>query len=294
MAVVLSFGISIFYSTCTTIEALGYNVDIGRSMESISNLLNLDNKTAIVTGGAKGIGSAIAYRLAEAGANVLIADMDETGVQKTAQEINEKGLSALGIKVDVSKESDIDDMLNTAKTKFNSIDILVNNAGIYPSKLIKEMAIEDFEKVISVNLKSVFMTIKKVAEVMKNQGGGKIINVTSIDAIHPSMTGLAHYDASKHGEWGLIKNAALEYADDKIWINAIAPGGIATPGVAAMTQGASNEQMAEQTKIFMDRIPMHRMGDPDEIAKVALFLASNMSSYMTGEQIVVDGGVLLR
>jgi len=266
----------------------------GGYMELNKDLLNLNGKAAIVTGGAKGIGSAIAYRLAEAGASVMVADLDEEAASKCAQDLTSKGWKAISLKVDVSVESDIENMINTTKDHFGSVDILVNNAGIYPSKLIKDMSLDDFEKVIHTNLRSVFLSIKKTAELMKTQGGGKIINVTSIDAIHPSMAGLAHYDSSKHGEWGLTKNAALEYAEDKIWINAIAPGGIATPGVAAMSQGSNAEQMAEQTKLFMDKIPMHRMGDADEIAKVALFLASNMSSYMTGEQIVVDGGVLLR
>ena len=273
---------------------MAYNDYVGGYIESNKELLNLTGKAAIVTGGAKGIGSAIAYRLAEAGASVLIADIDEEAASKCAQDLNINGWKAISLKVDVSIEGDIDNMINTTKDQFGSVDILVNNAGIYPSKLIKDMSLDDFEKVIHTNLRSVFLSIKKTAEIMKNQGGGKIINVTSIDAIHPSMAGLAHYDASKHGEWGLTKNAALEYAEDKIWINAIAPGGIATPGVAAMSQGASAEQMTEQTDAFLGKIPMHRIGDADEIAKVALFLASDMSSYMTGEQLVVDGGVLLR
>jgi 2-deoxy-D-gluconate 3-dehydrogenase len=155
------------------------------------------------------------------------------------------------------------------------------------------MSKEDFERVINVNLRSTFLTTKHVAEVMKPQGGGKIINITSIDALHPSMVGLAHYDASKHGMWGFTKNSALELAEHKIWVNAIAPGGITTPGVASMSQGATAEQMAASTEIFMSKIPMHRMGEPDEIGMVALFLASDMASYMTGEQIVVDGGALL-
>jgi 2-deoxy-D-gluconate 3-dehydrogenase len=144
-----------------------------------------------------------------------------------------------------------------------------------------------------VNLRSIFLTTRYTAEVMKRQGGGTIINVTSIDALHPSMVGLAHYDASKHGAWGFTKNSALELAQYNIRINAIAPGGIATPGVAAMSEGASTGQMAKSTENFLAKIPMHRMGEPDEIGKAALFLASDMSSYMTGSQIVVDGGALL-
>ena len=262
-------------------------------MKQLQELLNLKGKSAIVTGGAKGIGYGIAYRLAEAGANVLIADLDEGTANNTAQEFVSKGWVAEAIKVDVSDEQAVKNMLDNCREKFGSVDILVNNAGIYPSESVSQMSAEDFEKVMHVNLRSVFLTTKYVAEIMKEQGGGKIINISSIDAIHPSMVGLAHYDASKHGVWGFTKNSALELAEHKIWVNAIAPGGIATPGATAGSQVVSSEQMADITKTFLAKIPMHRMGEPDDIGMVALFLASDMSSYMTGEQIVVDGGVLL-
>jgi 2-deoxy-D-gluconate 3-dehydrogenase len=268
-------------------------VDKAESMKQLKTLLNLDNKAAIVTGGAKGIGYGIAYRLAEAGAKVLIADMDEATAQKTAKELNGKGWAAEAIKTDVSSEDDVKTMIAACQEKFGSVDILVNNAGIYPPDPIADMTEAEFDRVVHVNLRSVFLTTKYAGEVMKQQKGGNIINITSIDALHPSMVGLAHYDASKHGMWGFTKNSALELAEHNIRVNAIAPGGIATPGVAAMSKGASAEQMAASTKAFMAKIPMHRMGEPDEIGMVALFLASDMSSYMTGSQIVVDGGALL-
>jgi len=262
-------------------------------MKELKDLLNLSGKSAIVTGGAKGIGKGIAYRLAEAGASVLVADMDESAAQATAQEFVGKGWKAEAFKVDVADEEAVKAMLATCKDKFGSVDILVNNAGIYPPAPLAQMTAEQFERVMHVNLRSVFLTTKYAAEIMKLQGGGRIINITSIDALHPSMVGLAHYDASKHGLWGFTKNSALELAESKIWVNAIAPGGISTPGVAAMSQGASAERMAASTKAFMTKIPMHRMGEPDEIGMVTLFLASEMSAYMTGSQIVVDGGALL-
>jgi 2-deoxy-D-gluconate 3-dehydrogenase len=262
-------------------------------MKSLSELLNLSGKAAIVTGGAKGIGYGICYRLAEAGASVLVADLDDEAAKKTAGELTEKGYKAEAFKVDVSSEDDVEVMIQTCKQKFGSVDILVNNAGIYPPAPLAQMSEDDFERVMHVNLRSVFLTTKYVAEVMEQQGGGKIINITSIDALHPSMVGLAHYDASKHGLWGFTKNSALELAEHNITVNAIAPGGIATPGVAAMSQGASAEQMEASTKAFMAKIPMHRMGEPDEIGTVALFMASDMSAYMTGSQVVVDGGALL-
>lgn len=262
-------------------------------MKPIDKLLDLSGKTAIVTGGAKGIGYGIAYRLAEAGAKVLIADMDGKAAENSAQELGEKGWVSASINTDVSVEDDVKKMIAVCQEKFGSVDILVNNAGIFPPSPVAQMTKDDFDKVMNVNLRSVFLATKYASELMKEKGGGKIINITSIDALHPSMVGLAHYDASKHGVWGFTKNSALELAEHKIWVNAIAPGGIATPGVAAMSQGASAEQMAESTKAFMAKIPMHRMGDADEIGMVALFLASDMSAYITGSQIVVDGGALL-
>src|SRR5665213_207608 len=250
-------------------------------MKSIQELMDLSSQATIVTGGAKGIGYGISYRLAEAGAKVLVADLDEETAEKTAQELTSKGWSAAAIKVDVSNEDDVKRMLATCQQLFGSVDILVNNAGIYPAEPVSQMTAEDFEKVMHVNLRSVFLTTKYVAEIMKSQGGGKIINISSVDALHPSMIGLAHYDASKHGVWGFTMNAALELAEHKIWVNAIAPGSVTTPGTTASSQGASaeqTEQMEAMTKMFLAKIPMHRMGDPDEIAMVALFLASDMSS----------------
>lgn len=265
-------------------------------MEPVKELLNLSGKSVIVTGGAKGIGLGIASRLAEAGAKVLIADIDEAAAIQAAKEFEEKGWTAASVKVDVSDEASVKAMIERCCSEFGSLDILVNNAGIYPPVPVAQMSREQFEKVMHVNLRSVFLTTKYSAEIMKERGGGRIINITSIDALHPSMVGLAHYDASKHAVWGFTKNSALELAEHKIWVNAVAPGGIATPGTQAMQAAApptDAETLQKQTEAFMAKIPMHRMGEPDEIGKVVLFLASDMSSYMTGEQIVVDGGALL-
>jgi 2-deoxy-D-gluconate 3-dehydrogenase len=262
-------------------------------MKSLQDLLNLKDKTAIVTGGAKGIGYGISYRLAEAGARVMMADLDETAGQEASKELTDKGWRAETTKVDVSNEEDVKRMISTCQEKFGSVDILVNNAGIYPSTPIAQMTADQFDKVIQVNLRSVFLTTKYVAELMKQHGGGKIINISSIDALHPSSVGLAHYDASKHGIWGFTKNAALELAEHQIWVNAIAPGGIVTPGSSVANPNIPPDQVAALTQAFLAKIPMHRLGQPDDIGLVALFLASDMSNYMTGEQVVVDGGALL-
>jgi len=265
---------------------------------SINKLLNLSGKTAIVTGGAAGIGLGIVHRLAEADANVVIADYDQQEAEKVLKETFPLKLNLKAVRTDVSSEEDVKNLVKETVIAFGSIDILVNNAGIFPLVLLSGLTVQDFEKIININLKGIVLCTKYVSEQMIKQGrGGKIINITSIDALHPSMVGLAIYDASKHGVWGFTKNVALELAPHKIWVNAIAPGGIATPGVQKMQANAPKpkaEDLNKPTADPMAGVPMHRMGEPDEIGKVALFLASEMSSYMTGSQIVVDGGFLLK
>ncbi len=263
----------------------------------LQKLLDLTGKTAIVTGGAIGIGYGISYRLAEAGANVVIANRTADEGEKSTQKLSDNGFRVKAIGTDVSNEEEVRQLVENTASIYGSVDILVNNAGIYPSLPVSKMSLQDFEKVIGVNLKGVFLTTKYVSEQMIKQGkGGKIINITSIDALHPSSIGLAHYDASKHGVWGFTKNVALELAPHKIWVNAVAPGGIITEGVRRMQSehpATANIDMTKVMEAFLAKIPMHRMGESDDIGKVALFLASDMSSYMTGTQIVVDGGVLL-
>jgi 2-dehydro-3-deoxy-D-gluconate 5-dehydrogenase len=259
-------------------------------MKALHELLDLSGRVAIVTGSAKGIGQGIAYRLGEAGATVIVADIDYSAARRTAQDLIDAGGIALAWKVDVSSEAEIQAMMTEIEAEYGSVDILVNNAGIYPSMPVADMTERLFDRVMRVNLRSVFLATKHAAEVMRRHGGGKIINITSIDALHPSMVGLAHYDASKHGEWGFTKNSALELAKDNITVNAIAPGGIITPGT---TDPDASADLSAGIETFLAKIPMHRMGVPDEIGTVALFLASEMSSYMTGAQIVVDGGALL-
>jgi len=257
---------------------------------TIAELVDLTGKTAIVTGGSMGIGCGIVERLHEAGAQVLIADIDLDAGIEVAERLNTvRSGSAFAVQTDVSRRADIDAMVTAAVERFGGLDILVNNAGIYPFAPFLEMDPELFERVLRVNLFSVFAAMQAAAKQMIAQGrGGKIINVSSIDALHPSMVGLAHYDASKHGVWGLTKNVALELAEHEITVNALAPGAIATPGASS---GTVDPEMLHETEA---RIPMHRMGLPDDMGRVALFLASGLSSYLTGSQIVADGGMLLR
>lgn len=262
-------------------------------IKSLNQLLDLTDKVAIVTGGSLGIGYGICYRLAEAGAKVVVVSRNEVEVKKAVDNITASNFQAFGVKGDVSIETDVQNIVEQTLAKYGDIDILVNNAGIFPLSLLKDLTVETFDKTIAINLRGVFLMTKYVSEQMKKQGkGGKIINITSIDALHPSITGLSHYDASKHGVWGFTKNVAKELAEYNIWVNAVAPGGVMTPGVASM-QGSDTKFVEDSGHIDSDA-PMKRMGTPDEIAKVVLFLASDMSSYMTGSQVVVDGGSLLK
>jgi 2-dehydro-3-deoxy-D-gluconate 5-dehydrogenase len=259
---------------------------------SIQKNMDLDGKTAIVTGGAVGIGLGIVYRLAEAGANVVIADIDGKAAEAAVESFQKKGWKVNSVRTDVSDEESVKNMISFSLKTYGSLDILVNNAGIYPTIPVMKLKPADFDRIISINLRSTFLCTQTAAGEMIKQGkGGKIINITSIDALHPSSIGLATYDASKHGMWGFTKNVALELAPFNIQVNAIAPGGIATPGTGAGK--AVNPDIEAILKKFTEKIPMKHIGEPDDIGKVALFLASGLSSYMTGSQIVVDGGVLL-
>lgn len=253
----------------------------------LAELIDLTGRTAIVTGAAMGIGQGIARRLHEAGANVVIADLDLATAQQTAGEIAaQRAGSVLAVHTDVSDADSVKDLIEATVGGFGGLDILVNNAGIYPMVPLSDLDAATFRRVLDVNLTGLFLCTKAASARMIEQGrGGRIVNVTSIDALHPSMVGLAHYDASKHGAWGFTKNIALELAPHGICVNAVAPGGIVTPGTGVTDQ--------DQLQAFAAMIPMGRMGVPDDIGRTALFLASDLASYMTGTQIVVDGGRLL-
>lgn len=256
----------------------------------IADLLRLDDVPALVTGGARGIGRAVCERLAEAGAAVMVADIDGDGAAEAAAAIRGAGGRAGACRLDVADEGEVAAAVDACVQTFGGLRILVNNAGIFPSVPMLEMTAADFDRVIAVNLRGVYLCTRHAARAMVAAGGGgSIVTVTSIDALHPSMTGLAHYDASKHGAWGFTKNVALELAPHGIRVNAIAPGAVATPGVAEMQQGGDGGSL----DAFLAAIPLRRMGEPDDIATVALFLVSPMAGYMTGSQVVVDGGVLV-
>jgi len=261
---------------------------------SVNELISLGQKRAIVTGGAVGIGFVIAYRLAEAGATVVIADSNRSKGQEASEELKSYGYDASFIQCDVSQEQAVEALVKTAVERTGGIDILVNNAGIYPRIPLEAMSSEDFEQVISVNLKGTFLCSREISlQMITQRRGGCIINIASIDAIHPSSKGLSAYDASKGGVLTLTKSMALELGQYDIRVNAIAPGGILTEGVRSSLGGSSAQQGKAQLKAFMSRMALGRMGNADDIGRVALFLASDLASYMTGSLITVDGGYLI-
>lgn len=248
--------------------------------------LKLENKVAIVTGSGQGIGKGIAIELAKEGAKIIVSDINQENVDKTVDEIESLGSEAAGVRADVSNFSDVSQLVKESVKKFGKVDILVNNAGIYPFKPLMNMEEEDWDNVLNVNLKGVFNCTKAVLPEMAKQNGGSIINIASIAGAVVGFSNLVHYSASKGGVLGFTRSAALELAQHKIRVNAIAPGAIETPGAKI-----ADEEVAKQ---FVQAVPLKRMGQPIDIGKAVVFLASEDSSYITGQMIVVDGGFTLQ
>lgn len=251
---------------------------------ALNEILSLDGKSAIVTGGAKGIGRAIARRLAEAGARVVIADIDTDAGERASSE-----LGAEFIRTDMTSEDDLRRLVATASERHDNLEILVNNAGIYPFKPALEMTTAEWDRVQAINLRGLFLLSREFVNARRGRGnGGAIVNIGSIDSFHPSSVGLAAYDASKGGVLMFTRNFALEVAPLGIRVNMIAPGGVMTEGVQA--QGTVPDEVARQ---FLARVPLGRWGEPDDIATMTLVLVTPLSAYVTGSAFIVDGGRLL-
>jgi len=246
--------------------------------------MRLEGKVALVTGSGRGIGREIALAFAKEGANVVIWDVNAADAEKTAKDIEVLGRKALSGQIDVTDFTGVEEGINKILDKFSKIDILVNNAGVTRDNLLMRMSEADWDLVIKVNLKGTFNCTKAVTRPMLKARGGKIINIASIIGIMGNA-GQANYSASKAGIIALTKTTAKELASRNITANAVAPGFIDTE----MTQKLSEETRAK----MLEMVPLARMGKPEDIANLCVFLASSDAEYITGQTIVVDGGMVM-
>jgi NAD(P)-dependent dehydrogenase (short-subunit alcohol dehydrogenase family) len=246
-------------------------------------------RSALVTGGASGIGRATAHALAREGAAVLVADRDAAGAERVAAEITEAGGRARAVRCDVTRADEVDAMVRAALDGFGRLDCAVNNAGIVaPGGLLHEIAPADWERQLAVNLTGVFLCLRAELPVMRSQRAGAIVNVASGAGL-VATPGLAHYCAAKHGVLGLTKTAAIENAALGVRVNALCPGSTDTPMLrAAMGRSEDTRRM------ILASIPSGRLGTPEEVAEAAVWLCSERASYVNGESLLVDGGAVAR
>lgn len=244
--------------------------------------MKLEGKVALVTGGARGIGREIGLLFAKEGADVVICDVNKEIASATQKEIEDLGRKSMSFETDVTVFKQVEEMMNLILDNFKHLDILVNNAGITKDNLLLRMSEEDWDKVLNVNLKGVFSCTKAASKFMIKQRMGKIVNIASIIGIMGNA-GQANYAASKGGIISFTKSIAKELASRSINVNAVAPGFIQT----AMT----DKLTPEQRSAMLVNIPLNRLGVPQDVAQTCLFLASNESDYITGQTLVVDGGM---
>lgn len=244
-----------------------------------------ERKVVLITGGSRGIGKSIALKYAENGYNVVINYVSsKTNVKELEKEFNEKGIESLILKADVSKEDEVENLVKSTIDKFGRIDVLVNNAGITRDSLLMRMKEEDFDRVIEINLKGTFLVTKAVTPYMMKKRNGNIINLASVVGV-TGNAGQCNYSASKAGIIGFTKSVAKELASRNIRVNAVAPGFIDTDMTSVLSDDVKSNINAQ--------IPMKRMGTTMEIANVVYFLGCEESSYITGQVINIDGGMVM-
>ncbi|MCJ7605281.1 MAG: SDR family oxidoreductase [Dehalococcoidales bacterium] len=252
----------------------------------------LTDRVAIVTGGAVGIGRGIALKFAAEGCAVVVADISETGGKKTIEAVTGKGGKGLFVKCDVTSSAQINAMVDATIKEFGKLDILINNAGGVPGisgEKLEDVSEEEWDKFIDLNLKSAFLCCKAAVPHMKKNGYGKIVNFSSMGAIHPAVS-VVHYHAAKGGVIGLTYNLAYELAPHNILVNAILPGPVRTPFWDPVLKNIPDPD-AYFAEIGKREVPLGRIGTPEDIAGAALFLASDLSSFVTGDILYVAGGL---
>jgi len=249
---------------------------------------DLKGKIAIVTGARRGMGRSHVLKLAEAGAKVVVSDISQEECQLVVDELKKTGGEGLAVKCDISKKAEVEEMVKKTVEKFGKVDILVNNAGICQFKSFLELTEEEWDRTLDINLKGYFLCAQAAAKEMVKQKSGVIINIAYVAMGQQGIgfPNIAHYCASKGGIVGMTEALAVELAPYNIRINSISPGMIETPMIDPVTK---DPKMKEA---ILARVPMRRVGKPEEVSNLVLFLASDQSSYMTGSTVVIDGGWL--
>ncbi|MEM7181566.1 MAG: 3-oxoacyl-ACP reductase FabG [Spirochaetota bacterium] len=242
---------------------------------------DLKDKVVVITGSGRGIGKGIAEEFANAGSKLVINDINQETAEATASEFGAKGVETLAIACDISKQEQVQDFFKQIVEKWGKVDVLINNAGITQDTLFLRMKLEQWQRVIDINLTGTFLCTHAAIKYMSKAKSGNIINISSINRL--GQAGQANYSASKAGVVGFSKTIAKEFASRSIRCNVIAPGFISTPMTAAMTDKAKEAAISQ--------IPLSRAGEPADIANLALFLASDLSSYITGQTIDINGGL---
>ncbi len=244
--------------------------------------MDFSDKSVVVTGSARGIGRAIAEQFAAAGASVVVSDLDQATVEKTASEIGGK---TIGIVANVTDSEGLESLFKATKEKFGSLDILVNNAGITRDTLMIRMDEKDWDLVLDINLKGAFLATKLAAKIMMKQRSGRIVNISSVVGL-TGNAGQTNYSASKAGLLGFTRSAAKELASRGITVNAVAPGFIQTEMTEALSDAAKEK--------FLQNIPLKRPGTPLDVARAVMFFASKDAEYITGQVVAVDGGLTMQ
>jgi NAD(P)-dependent dehydrogenase (short-subunit alcohol dehydrogenase family) len=263
---------------------------------NLDTLFRLDGKTAVITGAGRGIGKATAELFASAGASVVVADIDPASGRAVADELQRDGLRAAAVTVDVAEETSVEQMCAAAVGTFGSLDILVHGAGIFPKIPLLTITVEQWDRIQAVNLRGTMLCLRAAILRMRAGGrGGAVVNISSVSSRRELIYHNAAYGASKAGVSNLTKVAALEFAADKIRVNAVLPGGVATEGAMEATAELTRAGLKVEGPLAGSpgRMLLGRIGTAADIANACLFLASPAADYITGEEIVVDGGFLV-
>lgn len=260
-----------------------------RDSSVLPKIYGLEGHSAVVTGGGSGIGKATAQLLAEAGARVVVADIDAEAAAAVARELTDAGYDSLAVTTDIADETSVREMFKACKNAFNSVDILVNNASIFPKVPFLEVSASQWERMHSINLHGTFLCMQQaIGHMVEGGNGGAIVNISSVSSQQVAVFNNVTYNTTKAGVNALTKTAALEFAKHRIRVNAVLPGGVATEGAKSASATASTPVTGPLTQ--PERLPLGRIGSPHDIAKAILFLASPAADYITGQLLAVDGG----